>query len=65
MALSPLTPGEAKLAWERNLEPRPQARAWEYWSVRLKKAGAYPAGGAKKTKPVKTRAARKTKRKKR
>ena len=46
MALSPLTPGEAKLAMERNLEPRPQARAWEYWSVRLKKAGEYPKAGA-------------------
>jgi len=45
--LSPLTPGEARLAWERNLQPRPQARAWEYWSVRLKKAGEYPAGGPK------------------
>ena len=42
--LSPLTPGEAKLAWQRNLEPRPQARAWEYWSTRLKKAGEYPTG---------------------
>jgi HCOMODA/2-hydroxy-3-carboxy-muconic semialdehyde decarboxylase len=39
---SPLTPGEAKLAWERNLQPRPQSRAWEYWSLRLKKAGEYP-----------------------
>jgi ribulose-5-phosphate 4-epimerase/fuculose-1-phosphate aldolase len=49
MALSPLTRGEAKLAMERNLEPRPQARAWEYWSIRLKKAGEYPkARGAKK-----------------
>ena len=46
-ALSPLTPGEAKLAWDRNLEPRPQARAWEYWSTRLKKAGEYPAGAPK------------------
>ena len=47
--LSPLTPGEAKLASARNLEPRPQARAWEYWSTRLKKAGEYPkAGRAKK-----------------
>ena len=45
--LSPLTPGEAKLAWERNLQPRPQARAWEYWSVRLKKAGEYPKGAPK------------------
>ena len=49
MALSPLTPGEAKLAMERNLEPRPQARAWKYWSVRLKKAGEYPkASGARR-----------------
>jgi hypothetical protein len=43
MPVSPLTPGEAKMAWDRNLQPRPQARAWEYWSVRLKKAGEYPA----------------------
>jgi hypothetical protein len=51
MALSPLTPGEAKLAMDRNLEPRPQARAWEYWSIRLKKAGEYPkARGAGKSK---------------
>ena len=27
--LSPLTPGEAKLAWDRNLMPKPQARAWD------------------------------------
>jgi HCOMODA/2-hydroxy-3-carboxy-muconic semialdehyde decarboxylase len=46
-ALSPLTPGEARMAWDRNLMPRPQARAWEYWSTRLKKAGEYPAGAAK------------------
>lgn len=46
-SLSPLTPGEAKMAWDRNLQPRPQARAWEYWSVRLKKAGEYPAGAPK------------------
>ena len=47
MRCSPLTPGEAKMAWDRNLEPRPQARAWEYWSMRLKKAGEYPAGAPK------------------
>ena len=35
------------MAWDRNLEPRPQARAWEYWSTRLKKAGEYPAGSPK------------------
>jgi ribulose-5-phosphate 4-epimerase/fuculose-1-phosphate aldolase len=46
--LSPLTPGEAQQAWTRNLEPRPQARAWEYWCTRLKKAGEYPARSAGK-----------------
>lgn len=44
--VSPLTPGEQKLSWQRNLEPRPQARAWEYWCTRLKKAGEYPRGKA-------------------
>ena len=48
MTLSPLTPGEAKMAWDRNLEPRPQARAWEYWLTRLKKAGEYPKVGRKR-----------------
>ena len=52
---SPLTPGEAKQAWERNLEPRPQARAWEYWSVRLKKAGEYPKAAKAKKKSVSKR----------
>jgi ribulose-5-phosphate 4-epimerase/fuculose-1-phosphate aldolase len=42
---SPLTPGEARMTMDRNLEPRPQARAWEYWSIRLKKAGEYPKTG--------------------
>jgi HCOMODA/2-hydroxy-3-carboxy-muconic semialdehyde decarboxylase len=48
--LSPLTTGEARLARARNLEPRPQARAWEYWSTRLRKAGEYPAGAPKPAK---------------
>jgi len=47
-ALSPLTLDEAKLAWARNLQPRPQARAWEYWSMRLKKAGEYPRAAKKR-----------------
>jgi hypothetical protein len=46
----PLTPGESKKAMDRNLEPRPQARAWEYWCTRLKKAGEYPAGAPKAAK---------------
>jgi HCOMODA/2-hydroxy-3-carboxy-muconic semialdehyde decarboxylase len=55
--LSPLTPGEAKMAWDRNLEPRPQARAWEYWSTRLRKAGEYPpAPKAKAARGAKSKA---------
>ena len=50
MTPSPLTAGEARKAWDRNQEPRPQARAWEYWVTRLKKAGEYPKT-AKATKP--------------
>jgi len=42
MTPSPLTPKERELAGARNLEPRPQGRAWEYWCTRLKKAGEYP-----------------------
>ena len=52
--ISPLTPGEMKMAMDRNLEPRPQARAWEYWCTRLKKRGEMPpapkAAAAKKSK---------------
>jgi HCOMODA/2-hydroxy-3-carboxy-muconic semialdehyde decarboxylase len=54
LPLSPLTPGESKLAQARNLEPRPQARAWEYWCTRLKKAGEYPPG-VPKARPAPTR----------
>ena len=63
MTPSPLTPGETKLARARNLEPRPQARAWEYWCTRLRKAGEYPDGGgrparaaASKTRPAQRQA---------
>ena len=37
--VSPLTPGETDKAGAFNLEPRPIARAWEYWTTRLRKAG--------------------------
>ncbi len=59
MALSPLTPGETKLAWERNLQPRPQARAWEYWSIRLKKAGEYPKAKTRRSKRAAGKSAQK------
>ncbi len=63
MTLSPLTRGEADKAWTKNLEPRPQARAWEYWCTRLKKAGEYPA--VKRTVVAKRAAAKKAAPKKR
>src|SRR5262245_18337352 len=65
LPLSPLTPGERKQAEERNLEPRPQARAWEYWCTRLRKAGEYPAGAPKAkaaARAAKTRASKGKKR---
>jgi HCOMODA/2-hydroxy-3-carboxy-muconic semialdehyde decarboxylase len=38
--LSPLTAVEIKKAGAFNLEPRPIARAWEYWAARLRKSEA-------------------------
>jgi ribulose-5-phosphate 4-epimerase/fuculose-1-phosphate aldolase len=38
--VSALTPIEIKKAGAFNLEPRPIARAWEYWTTRLSKAEA-------------------------
>jgi len=39
-AVSSLTPVEIQKAGAFNLEPRPIARAWEYWSTRLRKSEA-------------------------
>ena len=55
-------PAKPRWRWDRNLEPRPQARAWEYWSVRLKKAGEYPAGAPKKASKKASRPAAKSSR---
>jgi hypothetical protein len=38
----PLHSGEIKLAGGINLLPNVTARTWEYWSMRLKAAGALP-----------------------
>ena len=35
-----LTPAEIEKAGAFNLEPRPIARAWEYWTMRLRQASA-------------------------
>jgi ribulose-5-phosphate 4-epimerase/fuculose-1-phosphate aldolase len=60
---------ERKLSEPRQLSPRPMARAWEYWTARLAKAGALPpqtkSTGAKsakaksaKAKPAKAKPAK-------
>ena len=57
-ALAPLNAGERKAAEERNLEPRPLARAWEYWTVRLAKAGALPPASPKRSPKAKAGSAK-------
>jgi HCOMODA/2-hydroxy-3-carboxy-muconic semialdehyde decarboxylase len=58
-ALAPLNAGERTAAEARTLEPRPLARAWEYWTVRLEKAGALPPGQPKRGAKAKSRGAAK------
>ncbi|MGA9320652.1 MAG: class II aldolase/adducin family protein [Xanthobacteraceae bacterium] len=43
-APTPLRPGEVKLAGALNVMPSAVARTWEYWTVRLKASGFWPAG---------------------
>jgi HCOMODA/2-hydroxy-3-carboxy-muconic semialdehyde decarboxylase len=40
--VSALTAGERRRSEPRQLQPRPMARAWEYWTTRLHKAGEMP-----------------------
>lgn len=42
-SVTPLSRGEQILASEYNLREKPMSRAWEYWTVRLAKAGELPA----------------------
>jgi HCOMODA/2-hydroxy-3-carboxy-muconic semialdehyde decarboxylase len=51
-AIGPLSRGETDLTGPYQLQPRPIARAWEYWTTRLAKAGALPRP------PRRTRAAK-------
>jgi ribulose-5-phosphate 4-epimerase/fuculose-1-phosphate aldolase len=69
--ISPLNAAEARDASAFNLQPRPMARAWEYWTLRLGERGKFPAArraaaraSAKKSKaaPRKRAAAKKRKR---
>jgi HCOMODA/2-hydroxy-3-carboxy-muconic semialdehyde decarboxylase len=38
-SIRPMVPAEVDKAGAFNLEPRPIARAWEYWMMRLRKSG--------------------------
>jgi hypothetical protein len=40
--IGPLSRGEAELTGPYQLTPRPMARAWEYWTTRLKKNDELP-----------------------
>ena len=40
--IGPLSRGEAERTGPHQLQPRPMARAWEYWTERLKKSGEMP-----------------------
>ena len=57
----PLHPGEIKPAGEANLNPPVVGRAWEYWSMRLEAAGAWPptrsakAARSKRTEPARAK----------
>lgn len=65
--IGPLSPGEVKEASVISSKTTGQARAWEYWTARLGKAGGLPPRGRKsaQAKPVRNKAARGSKSKRR
>ncbi|MGZ3362732.1 MAG: class II aldolase/adducin family protein, partial [Xanthobacteraceae bacterium] len=57
--IGPLSRGEAERTGPHQLQPRPMARAWEYWTERLKKSGEMPRpprSGVRASRPIKHRA---------
>jgi HCOMODA/2-hydroxy-3-carboxy-muconic semialdehyde decarboxylase len=56
--ISPLNAAEARDASAFNLQQRPMARAWEYWTLRLGERGTFPTA---RRAAVKKAAARKAK----
>jgi HCOMODA/2-hydroxy-3-carboxy-muconic semialdehyde decarboxylase len=56
--IGPLSRGEAERTGPYQLQPRPMARAWEYWTERLKKSGEMPSMRRSATRGAKARAAR-------
>jgi HCOMODA/2-hydroxy-3-carboxy-muconic semialdehyde decarboxylase len=59
--IGPLSRGEAERTGPHQLQPRPMARAWEYWTTRLEKSGEMPRSGrGGKSRAAKSRAGNKT-----
>jgi ribulose-5-phosphate 4-epimerase/fuculose-1-phosphate aldolase len=59
--IGPLSRGEAERTGPHQLQPRPMARAWEYWTMRLEKSGEMPKsgrGGKSKTQTPQRRTAK-------
>ena len=54
--VTPLTPGETKLAGSINAMPNVTGRTWEYWCMRLERAGLMPLRGAGRKKSARSRA---------
>ena len=58
--IAPLNQAERQRAEPRQLQPRPMARAWEYWTTRLAKANGLPPQAAGRS-AAKAKAKRSTK----
>jgi len=54
--IGPLSRGEAERTGPHQLQPRPMARAWEYWTARLEKSGEMPKSAPRRAR--KTQAAK-------
>jgi HCOMODA/2-hydroxy-3-carboxy-muconic semialdehyde decarboxylase len=60
--VSPLAPGETRLAGAINAMPNVVGRTWEYWSIRLAEAGRLPPRAAGRARTAKVKGKSKAKR---
>jgi ribulose-5-phosphate 4-epimerase/fuculose-1-phosphate aldolase len=54
--IGPLSRGETERAGPYQVQPRPMARAWEYWTERLRKGGELPKAGRRTSARTKAQA---------
>jgi len=59
--VGPLSPGEVQKCFTFHQGPRPTERAWEYWTMRLRKVEALYAMAMRQAKPARTKSAAKRK----